>query len=66
LHGLLSLRDRPEFEKQGWKALFDYYVFGPPERAGAHLPERARGPLAPMDDLKARRLRAALLDRLNR
>jgi hypothetical protein len=66
LHGLLSLRDRPDFEKQGWKALFDYYVFGPAERAGAHLPEAARGPLGPMDELKARRLRAYLLDRLNR
>lgn len=66
MHGLLSLRDRPEFEKQGWKALFDYYVFGPAERAGSHLPEAARGPLGPMDELKARRLRAYLLDRLNR
>ncbi|PIB93423.1 cupin-like domain-containing protein [Caulobacter sp. FWC2] len=66
LHGLLSLRDRPDFEKQGWKALFDYYLFGPAERAGAHLPEVARGPLGPMDEIKARRLRAYLLDRLNR
>jgi hypothetical protein len=66
LHGLLSLRDRPDFEKQGWKALFDYYLFGPADRAGAHLPEAARGPLAPLDALRARRLRAVLLDRLNR
>ena len=66
LHGLLSLRDRPDFEKQGWKALFDYYVFGPADRAGAHLPDAARGVLGPMDALKARRLRAWLLDRLNR
>lgn len=66
LHGLLSLRDRPDFEKRGWKALFDYYLFGPADRAGAHLPEAVRGPLAPMDAIKARRLRAHLLDRLNR
>ncbi|WP_297506542.1 cupin-like domain-containing protein [uncultured Caulobacter sp.] len=66
LHGLLSLRDRPDFEKQAWRALFDYYVFGPADRAGAHLPEAARGPLGPMDEIKARRLRAYLLDRLNR
>ncbi|WP_425998453.1 cupin-like domain-containing protein [Caulobacter sp. DWR1-3-2b1] len=66
LHGLLSLRDRPDFEKQGWKALFDYYLFGPPDQAGAHLPEAARGALGPMDLAKARRLRAYLLDRLNR
>ncbi|RAK52233.1 cupin-like domain-containing protein [Phenylobacterium deserti] len=66
LHGLISLRDRPEHEKRAWRALFDYYVFGPPARPAAHLPERARGALGPMDDLKARRLRAQLLNRLNR
>lgn len=66
LHGLLSLRDRPDFEKRGWKALFDYYLFGPADQAAAHLPEPARGALGPMDDKKARRLRAHLLDRLNR
>ncbi|GAB4524277.1 MAG: cupin-like domain-containing protein [Amphiplicatus sp.] len=66
MHALLSLRDRPETEKRAWRAVFDYYVFGPPERAGAHLPERARGPLAPLDAHAARRLRAWLLNRLNR
>ncbi|MFZ5748468.1 MAG: cupin-like domain-containing protein [Pseudomonadota bacterium] len=66
LHALIALRDRPEHEKRGWRALFDHYVFGPPERAGAHLPEGARGPLGPMDALQARRLRAMLLNILNR
>lgn len=66
LHALLSLRDRPEAEKRGWQALFDYYVFGPADRAGAHLPEPARGALGPLDEMKARRLRAQLLNRLNR
>ncbi|WP_284053291.1 cupin-like domain-containing protein [Stakelama marina] len=66
LHGLLSLRDRPEEEKRGWHALFNYYVFGDAGQAGAHLPEAARGPLAPLDAMNARRLRAQLLNRLNR
>jgi len=66
LHALLSLRDRPEHEKRAWRAVFDYYVFGPAGRAAAHLPESAQGNLAPMDELKARRLRAWLLRRLNR
>lgn len=66
LHALLSLRDRSEQEKRAWRAMFDYYVFGPADRAGAHLPEAARGNLAPMDEMKARRLRAQLLQRLNR
>ncbi|WP_375286743.1 cupin-like domain-containing protein [Sphingomonas sp.] len=66
LHGLLALRDRPDAEKQAWRAMFDYYVFGPPDQPAAHLPEMARGDLAPLDERAARRLRARLLDRLNR
>ena len=66
LHGLLSLRDRPNQEKRAWKALFDYYVFGPAEIPAAHLPEHAKGDLAPMDEGSSRRLRAKLLQRLNR
>jgi hypothetical protein len=66
LHALLSLRDRPDAEKRAWRAMFEYYVFGPAELAAAHLPEAARGNLGPMDELKARRLRAQLLQRLNR
>lgn len=66
LHAILSLRDRPEVEKRAWREVFDYYIFGPAERAGAHLPEHARGNLGPMDEVKARRLRAYLLNRLNR
>ena len=66
LHALLSLRDRPEQEKRAWRAVFDYYVFGPAERAGEHLPEAARGNLGPMDEMKARRLRTLLMRKLNR
>jgi hypothetical protein len=46
--------------------VFDYYVFGPAGLAGEHLPEQARGALGPMDELMARRLRAMLLNTLNR
>lgn len=66
LHAILSLRGRPEQEKKAWKALFDYYIFGPAERAGEHLPEHARGDLGALDEMGARRLRASLLKRLNR
>jgi hypothetical protein len=65
-HALWSLRDRPEREKQAWKNLFEYYVFGPAERAGEHLPERARGVLGSLDDTKARQIRAMLIRYLNR
>ncbi len=66
LHALLSLRDRPAHEKRAWKALFDYYVFGDGSVPAAHLPAHAQGNLGPMDEVKARRLRALLLQRLNR
>jgi hypothetical protein len=66
LHAILSLRDRPDQEKQAWRNLFDYYVFGNREGPAEHLPEHARGILAPLDDAAARRLRAELLQRLNR
>ena len=66
LHAMLSLRDRPPAEKDAWRAMFDYYVFGDAGRPISHLPEHARGPLAPLDDMGARRLRAELLRRLNR
>jgi hypothetical protein len=65
-HALLTLRDRPENEKQAWRNVFEYYVFGPPELAREHLPPAARGPLAPLDDDRARHLRAMLLNKLNR
>ena len=66
LHGLLSVRDRPEQERTAWRHLFDYYVFGTPERPADHLPPHAQGPLAPLDASAARRLRAMVINKLNR
>lgn len=65
-HALWSIRDRPEREKQAWKQVFDYYVFGPAERAAEHIPELARGVLGTIDDSKARQIRAMLINLLNR
>jgi hypothetical protein len=65
-HALWTLRDRPENEKQAWRNVFEYYVFGPPGRAAEHLPDAARGPLGPIDDDMARTLRAMLISKLNR
>lgn len=67
LLGILSLRDRPDYEKSAWRTLFDYYLFGDADVPRQHLPEHARGDLAPMSDpMAARRLRAKLINRLNR
>ncbi len=65
-HALWTIRDRPEREKQAWREVFDYYVFGDADRAGAHLPEPARNLLGPIDETVTRQLRAMLIDKLNR
>ena len=65
-HALLSLRDLPPEQRQAWQHIFDYYVFNPGDDAIAHIPEHSRGILAPMSDPVARRLRAELLNQLNR
>ena len=66
MHGLLSLRQRPAAERAAWRAVFDHYLFADPEQAAGHLPGHAQGPLAPIDRPLARRLRAAIMQRLNR
>ncbi|WP_395397223.1 cupin-like domain-containing protein [Novosphingobium sp. BL-8A] len=66
LHALLSLRDRPVHEKEAWRSMFEHYIFGPAENAAAHLPPAVRGPLAPLDPMIARRLRALIGNRINR
>ena len=65
-HVMWTVRDLPEREKLAWKDVFDYYVFGPAGRAGAHLPEHSRGMLGPLDDARARQIRAMLINKLNR
>ncbi|KAB7764219.1 cupin-like domain-containing protein [Xanthomonas maliensis] len=63
---LLTVRDLPPPQRAIWRDVFDHYVFAADDNTAAHMPEAARGALAPMDDARARRLRARLLQRLNR
>ncbi len=65
-HAILSIRDLPEHEKAAWKHIFDYYIFGDAKHAGEHLPKSARGSLGELDEMQARKLRALLLNKLNR
>ena len=64
-HAIWAIRDRPEREKQAWREVFEYYAFGPAERAGEHLPAQARDMLGQMDDARARQVRAMLMAKLN-
>jgi hypothetical protein len=66
MHAMMSVRDRPTKEKEAWKALYDYYIFGDTEKVHAHLPLESHGALANLDENQARRLSAMLRNNLNR
>ena len=63
---IMTIRDLPAHERAIWDDVFRHYVFSADETTRAHIPERARGVLGPIDDDQARALRARLLQRLNR
>jgi hypothetical protein len=65
-HALLAIRDLPAGEKELWRQMFDYYVFGDTAAVAAHIPEKARGILAPLDAEQAGKIRANLLRSLSR
>ena len=61
LHAILAIRDLPDDAKAQWQAQFEHYVFGPSDQAGSHLPDHAKGVLAPLTAETAGQLRAKLL-----
>lgn len=63
---MLAIRDKPKHERDGWKHLFDYYIFSGSETAKKDIPEVARGFLDNIDELSARKLRSLLINKLNR
>ena len=65
-YALLALRDLPRPQRDAGRALFDFYIFDFDEESVEHIREDRRGALAPFDEMKARRLRAQLLNNLNR
>jgi hypothetical protein len=65
-HAILSIRDLPEAQKAIWRELFDYYVFTNGADVTDHIPEAARGILAPLDPHSAGQIRAFLLRNLSR
>jgi hypothetical protein len=64
-HALLSLRDLPAEQKNAWRVFFDHYVFSE-DCPLDHIPHKSRGVLGEHDENSARKLRALLLNRLNR
>lgn len=65
-HAILAVRDLSAADKAQWRALFEHYVFTDDDQATAHLPEDARGILAPLTPETAGQIRAKLLRGLSR
>ncbi|NRF65776.1 cupin-like domain-containing protein [Aquincola sp. S2] len=66
LHTILCVRELPPEQRRAWQQLFEHYVFAADASTAAHIPEHARGVLKPLDAEASRRLRAQLLQKLNR
>lgn len=66
MHGILNIRDLPVEEREAWRAIFDYYIFSDQAGLHDHIPENAKQFLGELDDIKARQLRASLINQLNR
>jgi hypothetical protein len=63
-HALLSIRDLPQAQRDAWRGVFEHYIFSPQDQS--HIPKDKRGVLNPIDELQARKLRASMLNKLNR
>ncbi|MFY8274903.1 cupin-like domain-containing protein [Pseudoalteromonas sp. SSDWG2] len=65
-HALLSIAQLPANQKQAWQNIFEQFVFNDDEDAHNHIPQQRKGTLGDIDPVQAKRLRAQLLNKLNR
>ena len=63
---IMTVRDLPPEQRAIWQDVFRHYVFDPGDATAGHIPENARRVLSPLEETRARELRARLLQRLNR
>lgn len=63
---MLGIRDKSAHEREGWKHVFNHYIFDGSEKANSFIPLEARGFLHKLDRLGVRKLRALLINKLNR
>lgn len=63
---MLGIRDKPAHEREAWKHIFNHYIFDGAEKSNAYIPAEAKGFLQVLDRLGARKLRALLINKLNR
>jgi hypothetical protein len=65
-HALLTLKELPVQQRKAWQGIFDYYIFNQDETTHSHIPIDLQGILGKQDEMSARKLRAMLLQKLNR
>lgn len=63
---VLSIRDLPSEQRDAWKMIFDHYVFDYQKENFVHIPEQAQGAIGELTDDNARKIRARLLNQLNK
>ncbi len=63
---MLGVRDKSAHEREAWKHVFNHYIFEGAEKSNSFIPIEARGFLHTMDRLGVRKLRALLINKLNR
>jgi hypothetical protein len=66
LHAMLAFRHLPPADRAIWKMMLDHYVFEANGDPAAHLPEHARGIMAPASPALFARLRATLKEAFGR
>ena len=66
LHSIISIKNLPNHQKEAWKAIFEHYIFNTEEDPMVHLPEHAKGVMGEMTFEQARKIRASLINALNR
>jgi hypothetical protein len=63
---IMTVRELPPAQRAAWENLFRHYVFEADETTAAHIPEKSRWSLGPLNEEAVREMRARLLARLNR
>lgn len=64
LHAILAIKPLPLTQRKAWQQIFDHYIFC--EQDHAHIPDEVKGVLSEIDATAARRLRALIVNKLNR
>lgn len=65
-HAVLSVRDLPPEQRKAWKLMFDHYIFDYQKENFQHIADQAQGATGELTDDNARKIRARLLNQLNR